>query len=192
MLLGPRVQFLHRARRALLAAHRMPGAADDQPIAVGGGCISHRPGGGVGGDVHAAGDVARHLVGHAVGAAGLEPREEAAAVQNRNAGREHALLGAHVELVAARRCARAVQAVALAETLLDPNALREASTALVEFYDEAVQQRHRIELRLRGEPDTAVERERHVGVVHPVDVQPRGLARLQFLAGRGTPFSDCA
>ena len=59
-----------------------------------------------------------------------------------------------------------------------PNALREAPAALVEFDDQAVQQRHGIELRLIRHSDTAVKWKRHVGLVGPVRLQPGGLARL--------------
>ena len=190
MHLGPRIEFLHRTRRALLAAHGVAGAPDEQPVAIGGRRIAHRPGGGVGGEVHAAGDVARHLVGHAVGAAGLEPGEEAAAIQNRNAGRQHALLGVHVEFVTRRWCARAAPDRRPHPKPVYANALRQPAAVLVEFDDQAVQQRHRIELRLVRQPDTAVIRERHVGVVHPFRVQPGGGARLQLGAPLTTPFSD--
>ena len=169
--LRPRIQLLHRRRRALLAADGMAGATDDQPVARRRRRVTHRPGRRVGRDVHAAGEVARHLVGHAVGAAGLEPGEEAAAVQDRNAGRQHALLGVHVELVAGGGAHMQRQPVALARNLLHPNALRQPAAALVEFDDQAVQQRHRIELRLMRQAGrrrgTGTARRRRRPTPHP-------------------------
>jgi len=67
-------------------------------------------------------------------------------------------------------------------------ALREAPPALVEFDDQRVQQRHRVELSLVGQADAAVERKRDVGFVDPFDGQARGLARLQFRARLGHPL----
>ena len=158
----------------------MSGAADDQALAVRGRRIAHGPGGGIGRDVHAAGDVAGHPVGHAVGPLRLQPREEPAAVEDRNTGGEHTLLGLDGELVGLGRAHVQRQLVAFARNLLHANALREAAAALFELDDQAVQQRHRIELGLLGEPDAAVERERDVGFVDPFRLQPGGLARLEF------------
>ena len=127
---------------------------------------------------------AGHLVGHAVGATGLEPREESAAVQNRDPCREHTLLRLDVELLAGGGAHVKFEPVVDAGHLLDPNALRESAAALAEFDCEAVQQGHRIELCLSGETDAAVIRKWHVGVVDPLGGQSSGLASLQFLARR--------
>ena len=84
------------------------------------------------------------------------------------------------ELVAVGRTHVQCQSVALARNLLHANALREASAVLVELDDQAVQQRHGIELSLVGKTDAAVEGKRHVGIVDPVHRQPGGFARLEF------------
>ena len=84
------------------------------------------------------------------------------------------------------------QAVAVARNALDANALGQAAAPLVEFHDEAVQQRHRIELRLMSQPHTAVERERHVGVVDPLRAQTDGWQASSSARAVATPSSDWA
>src|SRR6185312_8069835 len=107
------------------------------------------------------------------------------AVEDGNAGSQHALIGLDDELVARGGAHMQCQLVTLTRNLLYANALREASTVLVEFSDQSVQKRHRVELSLAGETDATVKREGDVGVVDPVHGQPRCLARLEFGARGG-------
>jgi hypothetical protein len=76
------------------------------------------------------------------------------------------------------------QPVALAGHPPHPNTLDQAAVAFVQFHNQAVQEGHWVELGLSCQPDAAVERERYVGVVHPLDIQPGGLTRRQFLPCR--------
>src|SRR5262249_8644524 len=94
----------------------------------------------------------------------------------RNPCGENAFLCVYGELVALRRPYVQQQSVILTRNLLYPNTLCETAAVLVEFDDQAVQQRHGIELGLVGKPDAAVERERGIRVVNPL---PRQLGCLE-------------
>jgi hypothetical protein len=79
--------------------------------------------------------------------------------------------------------------IVFARNALHPCTLQEPTTTLIEFDDQAVQQRHRIELHLVGQSHAAVEGKRHVGrhigAVHPVGAETGGCACFEFLAGGG-------
>ena len=94
------------------------------------------------------------------------------------------MLRLDVELLAGGRAQVKFEPVIDAGHLQDPNALCEPAAALGEFYCEAVQKGHRIELRLTGQTDAAAIGEWHVGVVDPFGAQSSGLASLQFFARR--------
>ena len=127
---------------------------------------------------------AGHPVRHAVRATGLEPGKESAAVQDRNAGRQHTLPRLDVELLGGGSAHVKLEPLSGAGHFLDADALHEPAVALAEFGGEAVQQRHRIKLCLGAEAHAAAERERHVGVVDPLRIQSGCGTSLQFLAGR--------
>lgn len=98
--------------------------------------------------------------------------------KDRNSRRQYALVGVEVEFVAVGGACVQGQPVTFRRNLLHANALHESSAPLVEFDDQAVQEWHGIELRLLGQPDAAVKRKRHIGVVDPLRLQSSRLARL--------------
>ena len=117
-----------------------------------------------------------------------QSREESTAVQNRDAGGQYAAIGEYVEFGTRIRPHPQFEAgpPPMAD-VLHPGALDQSPFAFVQFGGQAVQERHGIELSLVGQPDSAVERKGHVGVVDPFDIQARGLAGLQLGLGLRHP-----
>ena len=75
---------------------------------------------------------------------------------------------------------------------MDPLAGDQPATAVVQFGDQRVEERHGVELHLAGQPHPARERERHVEAIDPLDTEAGGLGRLELGPRRGRPRSVCA
>ncbi len=165
-------------------------AADDQLVAGRGRGVTHRPGRRIDGQEHRPGDVAGHVERHAVGPLGLQPGEEQAAVQDRDAGGQDAVPGGDRELSVAgvlgrRRVTQIDRDRSGAGHGRGPDSLDEGAAVPLELGDDAVEIRQRVELGLLAQPHTAAERERHIGFVDPVDAgQSRLPGRRQHLPGR--------
>jgi hypothetical protein len=119
----------------------------------------------------------------------LQPGEERSAVEDRNPGRQHTLLGGHQDPVLIGGVGvdwRNLNAHGIiVGDAAHANAFDQPAAVRLELDDEALQERHGVDLRLVAQPDTTGERERNVGFRCPVRGQTGLAAGVQFGAGVG-------
>lgn len=177
----PAGQLLDAARRRGGPPDGMAGTTDDELVAVGRRRVAHRSGRRVHRQEHRPGHVAGHIEGQAVGPLGLHPGEERAAVENGNSGGEDAPRRGdpgpeRLPFVVGRQAHLDPQRTASRHGV-HPRSGDDQATVRLEFLREPLQQRHRIDLCLRSQPDAAVERERNVGLVAPKPIHGYGCDR---------------
>ena len=147
--------------------------------------VAHRTGRGVHGDEHGSRDVAGHVEGQTVGALRFHPREESAAVQDRNAGGQYALLCAYRNLLLLQRfrptasACTAIRSGPVPEIELTRTPSNSRPPWVSSSVDQAIEERHGIDLCLVWQTHAAAERKRHIRMFDPL-----GGIKSGFLGGR--------
>ncbi len=162
--------------------------------------VTHRPGGRVHGDEHGPRDVAGHVEGQTVGALRLHACEESAAVQDRDAGGQYALLCDLSKPVAAESLPAdsGTRTVIRSGPVPDIEATRTPSKSCAamrfQLSHKAVQKRHRIDLCLLSQPHAAVERKWHIRALDPLGAHRvrRPGQLLSTDSAVSTPLASCA